>query len=186
MTADEMKNLPEEKKKEIYKKVAAARKLGKTVNYAATYGAGAAAIARSAGISEAEAAKLHSAYWKLNWSIPAAAELQVVKKVGDKEWLLNPVSGLWYSLRHRKDIWSTLNQGTGVYCFDTWIKHTKNGGPPMIAQFHDEGVWLIRKGRREKMTAFLKGCMKKTNEELKLNRDLDCSVDFGHTYADIH
>lgn len=36
-------------------------------------------------------------------------------------WLFNPVSKFWYSLRYPKDIFSTLNQGTGVFCFDTWI-----------------------------------------------------------------
>jgi hypothetical protein len=34
-------------------------------------------------------------------------------------WLYNPVSKFWYSAIY-KDIFSTLNQGTGVYCFDTW------------------------------------------------------------------
>lgn len=162
------------------------RKVYKSVNYACVYGAGGPRVAITAGVSEAEGNRLVEAYWRRNWSVKAIAQEQTVKQCGGQKWLFNPVSKFWYSLRHDKDRFSTLNQGTGVYCFDTWIKHTKNGGPPMIAQFHDEGVWLIRKGRREKMTAFLKGCMKKTNEELKLNRDLDCSVDFGHTYADIH
>ena len=37
MNIEEMKLLPKGRQKEIYDKVAAARKLGKTVNYAATY-----------------------------------------------------------------------------------------------------------------------------------------------------
>jgi DNA polymerase I-like protein with 3'-5' exonuclease and polymerase domains len=62
----------------------------------------------------------------------------------------------------------------------------KVGGVPIIAQFHDEIVCLVRKGKREKLTTFLKKCIKETNEFLQLNRELDCSVDFGESYAKIH
>lgn len=180
------KDNPQEETKTIYEKVAAARKLGKAVNYSATYGAGAATISRTANITEQQAAKLHAAYWKLNWSIPAAADCQKVKKCDGREWLYNPVSGFWYSLRHRKDVWSTLNQGTGVFCFDTWVKHVKAGKVPVVGQMHDEIICLVRKGKREKLTKFLHECMDKVNKELKLNRELDCSVDFGDAYSDIH
>lgn len=186
MNIEEMKLLPKDKQEEIYDKVAAARKLGKTVNYAATYGAGAATISRSASIPEQEAAKLHTAYWKLNWSIPASAEKQKVKKCHGREWMYNPVSKFWYPLRHRKDVWSTLNQGTGVFCFDTWVKYVKAGKVPVIGQMHDEIICLVRKGKRDKLTKFLHECMDKTNKELKLNRELDCSVDFGQDYSKIH
>ena len=186
MTLDEMKALPEEKQKELIAKIGAARKIGKATNYSATYGAGAATISRTANIPEQQASTLHNAYWKLNWSIPAAANKQRVKKCHGREWLYNPVSGFWYPLRHRKDVWSTLNQGTGVFCFDTWVKHVKSGKVPIIGQFHDEIVCLVRKGKREKLTKFLHECMDKVNKELKLNRELDCSVDFGGAYSGIH
>lgn len=186
MRVEEMKLLPKDKQKEIYDKVAAARKLGKTVNYGATYGAGVATLSRAANIPEHQASRLHSAYWKLNWSIPASADKQKVKKCNGREWLYNPVSGFWYPLRHRKDVWSTLNQGTGVFCFDTWVKYVKAGKVPVVGQFHDEIVCLVRTGKREKLTKFLKGCMKLANEELKLNRELDISIDFGGSYSEIH
>lgn len=96
------------------------------------------------------------------------------------------MSKFWYSLRHDKDRFSTLNQGTGVFCFDTWVKHVKSGKVPVIGQMHDEIICLVRKGKREKLTKFLHECMDKVNKELKLNRELDCSVDFGSTYAGIH
>ena len=43
------------------------------------------------------------------------------KSVNGSLWLFNPVSKLWYSLRAEKDIFSTLNQGTGTFCFDMWL-----------------------------------------------------------------
>jgi len=186
MKLEDMKALPPEEQAKLMLKIDLARKKGKATNYSATYGAGPATIARSAGISVAEAELLHKAYWKLNWSVTAVAEQMKVKSIGGQKWLFNPVSKMWYSLRHEKDRWSTLNQGTGVFCFDTWLKHVSAAGVPMIGQFHDEVVLLIRKGKREKCEAHLKNCVKLTNNELNLNRELDCSVDFGDSYAQIH
>ena len=60
-------------------------------------------------------------YWQRNWSVKRVAEELTVKTVDGEMWLFNPVSELWYSLRYEKDRFSTLNQGTGVYCFDRWI-----------------------------------------------------------------
>lgn len=162
------------------------RKAYKAVNYASVYGAGGATVSRAAGVTEAEGHKLVEAYWKRNWSVNAIAEEQVVKVCMGQKWLYNPVSGLWYSLRHEKDRFSTLNQGTGVYCFDNWMKHCRDGGPPTIAQFHDEGVWLVRLGQRDKCTKHLKNAIHYTNEELKLNLKLDVDIQFGMSYAEIH
>lgn len=143
-------------------------------------------MAITAGVHERKGYALVEAYWKRNWSVQAIAQAQEVKTCHGSKWLFNPVSKLWYSLRHEKDRFSTLNQGTGVFCFDTWVKHVRNGGPPIIGQFHDEVVALVKIGKRDKLTAHLKNAIKKTNDELKLNRELDCSVDFGASYAQIH
>lgn len=163
-----------------------ARKIYKGVNYACVYGAGGPRVAIAAGVSEARGYALVEAYWKRNWSVRSIAEDQIVKTCNGTKWLYNPVSKLWYSLRHEKDRFSTLNQGTGVFCFDTWVKHVSHNGPPMLAQMHDEVVLLIKKGKRDKCEVHLKRAIKLTNDELKLNRELDCSVDFGASYADIH
>jgi len=167
-------------------KFGAIRKIYKAVNYASVYGAGGPRVAITAGVSEADGYKLVEAYWKRNWAVKAIAEEQKVKQCNGRKWLFNPVSKFWYTLRHDKDRFSTLNQGTGVFCFDTWVKHVKAGKVPIIGQFHDEIVCLVRKGKREKLTKFLHECMDKVNKELKLNRELDCSVDFGDAYSEIH
>jgi hypothetical protein len=164
----------------------AVRKIYKAVNYACVYGAGAPTVARAAGCTLQKAEKLVAAYWKRNWSVKKIAEDQEIKTCMGKKWLFNPVSRFWYSLRFEKDRFSTLNQGTGVYCFDVWMGYVNNGGPPEIGQFHDEGIWLVKIGLRDRMTSHIRSAMDKTNAELQLNRELDCSVDFGSTYADIH
>ncbi len=172
----------------LYKALSGARKKGKATNYACVYGAGGATVARSAGISEAEGKDLVEIYWQRNWSVKAVAEACEVKEVDGQMWLFNPVSKLWYSLRAEKDRFSTLNQGTGVFCFDTWLKITISQGYVPIGQMHDEAIWVILKaqGERERITKVLKSSVQKTNKALKLNRELDCDVQFGASYANIH
>ena len=162
------------------------RTVYKKVNYTCTYGAGGATVARSAGVSTQEGTELVEVYWKRNWAIKAIAEECIVKEVRGQKWLYNPVSKFWYSLRALKDRFSTLNQGTGVFCFDTWVMCVLNKREQLTAQFHDEIVLCVRTGLREKATRLLKNCIEEANDILKLNRRLDVQVEFGTTYADIH
>lgn len=171
---------------ELYKHIKAQRHKGKTTNYACVYGAGGPTVARSAGIREAEGYKLVEVYWERNWSVKAIAAEQYVKVCHGSMWLFNPVSRFWYSLRYEKDIFSTLNQGTGVYCFDTWIKHFRSRRSQLTGQMHDEVILCIKKGNREKCKELLQWAIKETNEELKLNRELEIDIQFGNSYADIH
>lgn len=162
------------------------RHAGKSTNYAATYGAGGPAIARAAGVPEVIGNKLHEAYWKRNWSLNAIADSCIVKSSRGEKWLWNPVAKIWMWLKNEKDRFSTLNQSTGTYCFDRWLFHIIKMRPQLTAQFHDEGIWEIKKGNREAMTKILKIAIAKVNEELKLNRQLDCDVAFGNNYSEIH
>ena len=185
--AHDFKNAtPEFKLKPLYKALGAFRKTYKQVNYSCVYGAGGATVARSAGVTTKEGERLVEAYWKRNWSVKAIAEAQIVKQCCGTKWLFNPVSKLWYSLRHEKDRFSTLNQGTGVYCFDMWVKHVRSKKLPIIGQMHDEIIGLLRKGLRDKAIAACKWAVGEVNRELKLNRELDVDVQFGNSYADIH
>ena len=108
----------------------------KQANYSAVYGAGGPTVARAAGIPKKEGTALVEAYWKRNWSVKAIPKTIRTKTEFGSMWLLNPVSKLWYSLRAEKDIFSTLNQGTGVWVFDTWVKHIRSKRPQLTAQFH--------------------------------------------------
>lgn len=164
----------------------AERKKGKAANYSCVYGASGATVARSAGISEREGVKLVEAYWKRNWSVEAIAADQKVKQCRRQKWLYNPVSKLWYSLRAEKDRFSTLNQGTGVWCFDTWVKYQRQKGLPQIGQMHDETINLVKEKNKDKAAEVLRWAIEETNKELKLNRELDIDVQFGHNYSEIH
>ena len=162
------------------------RKVYKAANYACVYGVGAAKLGRETGLSRLKATTLIEAYWARNWAVKAACEQIKIKHIGSEMWLQNPVSGFWYSLRNEKDVFSTLNQGTGVYCFDSWVAEIVNVRPQLTAQFHDEIVLEIKQGAEEKCRALLKECINKVNDRLQLNTKLDVDVQFGQTYADIH
>lgn len=172
--------------KEGAKNLKPIRKNFKQANYACIYGVGAPKLARGLGVSRKEAGDLIEAYWGRNWSIRKFSEEQEIKWVGKEMWVKNPVSKFWYSLRNEKDIFSTINQSTGVFCFDMWVKKTLEKRRQLTAQFHDETVYEIKKGNRDKCTALLKGAIREVNEELKLNIDLDVDVQFGAAYSDIH
>ncbi len=169
-----------------YKLLKTVRGIAKNTNYAGVYGAGAPKIAKTAGITLEKAQELHTAYWKRNWSVKAVAAACKTKKLDGVTWLFNPVSRFWYYLRKEKDRFSTLNQSTGVFCFDTWLGYVRAERPQLTGQFHDEIILCVKKGYREEVEAFLKACISKTNALLKLNRELDIGVEFGDNYGAIH
>lgn len=172
------------------------RGIAKNANYACQYGAGASRIAITAGIGMDEAKQLHKTYWEKNWAIKACAEDQVVKTVNDQKWLYNPISGFWYSLRTEKDRFSTLVQGSAVYCFDIWVSHVLADRPQITGQFHDEIILTVDKGHAYfdeethkyygPLVDWLKECIAQTNDFLELNVLLDIDVQVGDNYADIH
>lgn len=168
------------------KRVKDLRHTHKQGNYACQYGAQVARLALTIGCSRDTAQKIYDAYWKRNWAINKIADDQTVKVCNGSKWLYNPISKYWYSLRHEKDRFSTLVQGSGVYAFDLWLRFVRDGGPPIIGQFHDEFIALIRVGREERCTNHIKAAIGKVNERLKLNRELGCDVQFGLNYAEIH
>ena len=162
------------------------RKDFKVVNYSATYGVGKAKLARTTGMSEESAQELLDAYWKRNWSVKAFIDNQKVRKINDEMWVQNPVSKFWHSLRYEKDVFSTLNQSTGAYCFDKWVAYYRTRRPNIIGQFHDESINLVRKGEEDEHSSALEWAIKKLNQNLKLNVDLGIEIQYGQRYSDVH
>ena len=164
----------------------ALRKNYKVVNYSATYGVGAAKLARETGMSQTEAKTLLNAFWSRNWSIEKMSGKVRTRELFGSMWLLNPVSGFWHSLRSDKDRFSTLNQSTGVYCFDTWVSICRKNGIKAVGQFHDEIIALVKKGEEGAVEKMMHDAAIELNDKVKLNVPLGTDVQFGNTYADIH
>src|SRR5690606_4947337 len=114
------------------------RQQAKTVNFASTYKVGAKTLARNMKCSQEFAQKLLDGFWERNKAILQVEGSIERKTVRGQLWVKQPVSGFWYSLRAEKDIFSTINQGTAVYVFDTWVKHIMSQGFSVTYQSHDE------------------------------------------------
>ena len=164
----------------------ALRKNYKVVNYSATYGVGAPTLSRTTGLSQKECKELLEAFWSRNWSIEKVASGVRTKELFGSMWLFNPVSKFWYSLRGEKDRFSTLNQGTGVFCFDSWVAVCRKNGIQSIGQFHDEIIALVKEGDEDVTKSTMEQAIEKVNEKLNLNVPLGVDAQFGKTYAHIH
>ena len=166
------------------------RNKAKIVNFAGVYGAGPPKIALTTGMPLPQAVKLHKTYWERNKAVKLVAKSAITKTLrfeGEEQmWLYNPVSKFWYSLRYEKDKFSTLNQGTGVYCFDLWVREVRLKGIEIMIQYHDEIVFHTKITEQEKVSKQLLDSIEKVNRIVKLNVPLGVSVDFGKTYADVH
>ena len=178
------------------KRLSGIRQVGKGGNYSCQYGAMPPTVARSCGVDEATGRKVHTAYWKLNWSIKSIAKsTRVFKDKSGKMWQQNPINNFWYHLKVEKDRFSTLAQGSGAYAFDTWIKHMIvlcykkwKRDLPLCGDFHDEVILRCKKNpvAQKMMHDMMREAILLTNEELKLNRELDIDIQFNTSYAGIH
>jgi hypothetical protein len=162
------------------------RKDAKVVNFSAVYGVGVKKMSLTTGWTEYKCKKLLDTYWQRNWAVKKVAGALKVKAVRGQAWVYNPVSQFWYSLRYEKDKFSTLNQGTGVYCFDTWINQVRKCGLKICGQFHDEIIIPVPEAEATLYKTILKDAIAETNTILKLNIQLDISMDVGDNYAQIH
>ena len=111
-------------------------------------------------------------------------------KVAHQKWLYNSLSGYWLFLKAEKDRFSTLNQSTGVFVFDSWVfqvrKRLKSLKIGLCLQYHDEILLYFKKEHKEEVAEILRESMKIVNEKLKLNVEIKISIDYGTNYAECH
>lgn len=170
----------------VIKAVAGVRKVFKPVNYSAVYGVGKVKLSRTTGMPEQQCVELLAAYWDRNWAVRKIAEEQTVRNIGGKFWLYNPVSRFWINLRYEKDTFSSLNQSTGVFCFDSWLAQCWAMGIKGIGQFHDETIVPLKKGNNQVVYDKMKLAIQKVNQALNLNVPLDVDPKFGLRYSEVH
>ena len=159
----------------------------KTVNFSATYKVGAKTLARTLKCTVKKAQQIIDAYWKRNKGILDFEKSCETKTIRGQLWVKQPVSGFWYTLRNMKDIFSTVNQSTAVYVFDMWLKHIRQQSIKLSGQFHDEWLSILSSLiSQDEIRSKVNEAMRLTNEELKLNVEISCSLDFGNCYSDVH
>lgn len=169
------------------------RSIGKTTNYGCQYGAGPPTLARQAKIPLSTAKEAWDAYWKLNYSIKLVSEDQITKTALGQTWLFNPVAKLWYHLKAKKDIFSTLCQGTGAYAFDLWVEsifeicQERWGREPLLCgQFHDEIILRVKKNTQHIWTGVVKEAIQRANQKLNMRREIDSDIGYDSVYSGIH
>lgn len=166
------------------------RDTSKTVNFSAVYGAGGPKIAESGGFTIDEGYLFHGIYWQRNKAVKQVARDCEVKTVFGQTWLFNPVSKFWMYLKEDKDRFSTLNQSTGVFVFDCWVREAsrelRKHNIFILLQYHDEILLTFPKEQKELVGRILTQSMERVNDMLKLNVDITVSLDFGLNYSQCH
>lgn len=162
------------------------RKQYKVANYACIYGVGSPKLARQLKITKAKASKLIDTYWGRNWAVRKFSEDAQITTINGEMWVFNPVSKFYYSLRNKKDVFSTINQSTGVFLFDKWISEFLSEREQLTAQFHDEVVLEIKEGSEAACKKLLLDAIQRVNEKISLNVTLSVDIQFGKSYANIH
>lgn len=216
--SEDQEKLTEEEKIKA-KKIKKNRGIAKSANFAATYGAGGPKIAETAKIPLNDGIKLHSIYWKRNSAISKVVKNTERKTISfndyylkpvitldeegneikskerwvrekNQKWIFNPVSKFWMFLKDEKDVFSTLNQSSGVFVFDSWLRNVRNNLKnlkiPVIMQYHDELLLCCKTEDKNKVDEILHNSMKQVNDVLKLNIKIKISTDWGNNYAECH
>jgi ACT domain-containing protein len=179
-------DLPEDEQKSLLNKIKNARSKGKTTNYASLYLVGAKTLARNLEIPENEAQGLIDAYWKVNFAVKEVSETFVIKKVGDENWVFNPISKFWYFCRDVRNVFSVINQSSAVYCFNMWVYNCTKQGIWPVTQSHDDQLYIVKEEDAERVQGIILKAMDKVNKQLKLNVKLDCETQTGKNVAETH
>jgi DNA polymerase I-like protein with 3'-5' exonuclease and polymerase domains len=169
--------------------ISSLRAIAKNGNFAMTYGAFPKKVSQTINQPLKIAENLYKIYWERNSAIKSIVKSINIKNVNNQKWIRNPVSGFWLYLKNEKDIFSTLNQNTGVYFFDTWIKNIKKRFDNKIIiclQYHDEIMFYCKNEDKEFASNNLKEAIKETNNQIKLNIEINISEAWGKNYAQCH
>lgn len=176
----------DEEKNEFHDKLDKKRHSGKTTNYSSMYGIGKIKLSKDLNITVKEASKLIEAYWIKNRCVKIFTDLCKTKQINKQLWVQNPLNKYWYSLRSEKDIFSTVNQGTGDYIFTLWQHNLIRLGVVLYGGFHDEIITCCKPEECDTVIEKLKLAMEMVNKQLGLKVPIGIDYKIGNSYADVH
>lgn len=176
----------DEEKQEFHDKLDKKRHSGKSTNYSSMYGIGKDKLGRDLGITTRESGKLIDAYWIKNKCVRTFSESCETKTVNGQLWVKNPLNNYYYSLRSNKDIFSTVNQGSGDYIFTLWQHNLMNMGVKLYGGWHDEIVTCCKPEDCDVIIEKLKKAMELVNKQLKLKVPIGIDYKIGNSYSDVH
>jgi hypothetical protein len=176
----------DEEKTNFHDKLDKKRHSGKQTNYSSMYGIGKDKLAKDLGIAVKESTKLIEAYWIKNKCVRTFSESCETKTVNGQLWVKNPLNNYYYSLRSTKDIFSTVNQGTGDYIFTLWQHNLMSMGVTLYAGFHDEIVTCCKSEDCDIVIDKLKKAMERVNKQLNLQVPVGIDYKIGNSYSEVH
>lgn len=176
----------DEEKQDFHDKLDKQRHSGKQTNYSSMYGIGKDKLGKDLGITTKESGKLIDAYWIKNKCVRTFSDSCETKTVNGQLWVKNPLNNYYYSLRSNKDIFSTVNQGTGDYIFTLWQHNLMKLGVKLYGGFHDEIITCCKPEDCDVIVEKLKKAMEIVNKQLKLKVPIGIDYKIGNSYSDVH
>ena len=176
----------DEEKDEFHDKLDKLRASGKKTNYSAMYKIGKTKLGKELGISSKKAGELIDAYWVKNKCVAIFSDSCETKTVNGELWVKNPLNGYHYSLRTKRDIFSTINQGSGDYIFTLWEHNLMKLGIVLYGNFHDEIITCCKPEDCDYIVEKLKLAMEMVNKQLKLKVPVGIDYKIGKSYGEVH
>ena len=180
------KNDSSDEDKELYKFIKKQRSDAKQGNFACTYGAGPPKLAQTLNLDLKSAELLHATYWKRNYAVKLTEKQLKKQTVNNQLWVQNPISGIWLFVENEKDLFSAINQSSGVWVFDMFILNCLQQGIIIPFEYHDEILFWVKNDEIEDTKIKLQNAIKQVNNLLKLNVTVDISIQIGKSYGSVH
>lgn len=177
---------PTEEEKKKFSKLKEIRGKAKIVNFSALYGISKETLSRNSGMKVGECKKLLDIYWKRNFAVKKFVNSLQIQRIQGQDWILNPISGFWLSLRNERDKFSTVNQSSSVFCMDLWLMEIRKQGIKIPFQYHDEILFNTKLGEEEDTKLKINKAIELINDKLQLNVPVGCSIQFANKYSECH
>jgi len=170
------------------------RRVGKTINFAAIYGAGPKRIAETAGISESEANEALKQYWK---ALPRATmwindEKRKAHKYGGITTILGrfiPLPGLYDKNKFKRFHWervaiNAIIQGSAADLIKKAMLDLDDAGYDVRLQVHDELMIYVPRERDHILKLWADNVKKIMIEAILLSVPVEVSGGYGKNWAE--
>ena len=166
------------------------RDQAKTFIYALLYGAGDAKIGSVVNGTAKDGKALRERFLS---NLPSFSRLrEAVVHKGTTEGRLRAIDGRQLVVRHPHASINTLIQGSSAVLMKKWFMNTaatmkaQKTGAKLVAMIHDEMVIECGKESVDSVSDCVKIAISQVNQEYNLRCKLDCDVQIGNNWSEIH
>ena len=166
------------------------RDQAKTFIYALLYGAGDAKIGSVVNGTAKDGKALRERFLS---NLPSFSRLrEAVVHKGTTEGRLRAIDGRQIVVRHPHASINTLIQGSSAVLMKKWFMNTaatmkaRKTGAKLVAMIHDEMVIECGKESVDSVSDCVKIAISQVNQEYNLRCKLDCDVQIGNNWSEIH